>query len=118
MGVTEHRIHVGEQLFEQHDVLAEYYGSLSTSMLVLFQAISNGTDWRECMEPLVRFCSPWLGLMFIMYVVFTLFGMLNVITAVFVESAVQAAESDNKEQVVMDLLEIFPVDAAGKNTGI
>jgi len=70
-----------------------YYGSLSSSMVSLFLAISGGMDWRDLVLPLEQISSWWL-LFFILYVAFVVLGMMNILTGIFVESARNIADVD------------------------
>merc|ERR1712136_663724 len=69
------------------------YGSIAASMLTLFKAITGGTDWSELLEPLQRM-SDFYTAFFVLYVAFTVFGVMNILTALFVESAGRIAEID------------------------
>merc|ERR1711879_97426 len=60
--VADHMIKLDEEEREKQEVLTEYYGRLASSMLTLFQTISDGIHWGEVLEPLSKFCSPWLTL--------------------------------------------------------
>lgn len=73
--------------------LQRYYGSLGKSMVSLFMAISSGLDWSELVEPLWALSAFYPGL-FMFYVAFVLFGILNILTAIFVESAGQISDVD------------------------
>eukprot|EP00929_Paragymnodinium_shiwhaense_P093660 TRINITY_DN53887_c0_g1_i3.p1 TRINITY_DN53887_c0_g1~~TRINITY_DN53887_c0_g1_i3.p1 ORF type:complete len:490 (-),score=73.48 TRINITY_DN53887_c0_g1_i3:323-1792(-) len=73
--------------------LQAYWGTVPKSMWALFMSISGGISWHEVVEPLQGVWPP-LVLLFGLYVTFTLFAMLNVITGVFCESAMAAARAD------------------------
>jgi len=78
---------------EQSDSL-KYFGSVTTTMLSLFMSISGGVSWEDVLAPLRRVSEIWVVL-FIMYVSFTYFAVLNVMTAVFCQSAIDSAQSDH-----------------------
>jgi len=80
--------------------VVRYFGSLTMSMLSLFMAISGGCDWNELLEPL-RGISEWYILIFVFYVTFVVFGVMNILTAIFVESANKIAEID-RDLVIQD----------------
>mmetsp|Transcript_67044 Transcript_67044/g.160691 ORF Transcript_67044/g.160691 Transcript_67044/m.160691 type:complete len:745 (+) Transcript_67044:127-2361(+) len=73
--------------------LFNYYGSVAGSMLTLFMSISGGADWEDLMQPLTYF-SRGYALIYVMYVSFVVFGIMNVLTAIFVESGSQIAAVD------------------------
>merc|ERR1712107_4888 len=55
----------------------EYYGTVLRSIYTLFQSISGGIDWHRAADALAGMGPIWL-LLFIMYVSFTYFAVLNV----------------------------------------
>jgi Ca2+-binding EF-hand superfamily protein len=69
------------------------YGSLSTSMFTLFKAVSGGLDWHEAIDPLDRLGWPYTAIV-TLYVTFVIFAVLNVITSVFCQSAIESAQHD------------------------
>eukprot|EP00927_Polykrikos_kofoidii_P082170 TRINITY_DN80_c0_g1_i2.p1 TRINITY_DN80_c0_g1~~TRINITY_DN80_c0_g1_i2.p1 ORF type:complete len:784 (-),score=171.80 TRINITY_DN80_c0_g1_i2:322-2406(-) len=73
--------------------LLEAYGSMQKALLSLFMAISGGKDWSELMTPLYNL--HWFySIVFLFYIFFTLFGVLNVVTSTFVDSAYQVSQKD------------------------
>lgn len=73
--------------------LRQHYGSLGGTMLSLFMAISGGKDWVDLYVPLQGVSGAYAGI-FVLYVAFTLFGMVNILTAIFVESANEISSID------------------------
>ena len=73
-------------------ILSEY-GTILASMLTLFKAITGGSNWSELLEPLQRM-SDFYTAFFVLYVAFTVFGVMNILTALFVDSAGRIAEID------------------------
>jgi hypothetical protein len=60
-------------------------------MYSLYLAITNGKAWGSILEPLMML--SWSGAVcFLVFVSICLFGVMNVITAVFVESAMQSSK--------------------------
>jgi len=88
---------VAESARDRPDILAgekslgQYYGTLSRSLLSLFQATTGGVDWNDILKPLQEDISPLLAIPFALYIAFMLLAMMNVITGVFVESSLSAA---------------------------
>lgn len=62
------------------------YGRMASSVLTLFMAISGGKDWADCADPL-RQVSPIYVLVFVAFETFVVFGVLNILTAVFIEAS-------------------------------
>ena len=56
--------------------LADYFGTLAGTMLALFQAVTDGQEWREMLNPLMREISPWMAVPFCIYIAFTVFALL------------------------------------------
>merc|ERR1719461_679549 len=48
--------------------LSQYFGSLLRSVLSLYQAMTGGVDWDDLLRPLVTRISPWLSLVFALYI--------------------------------------------------
>jgi len=74
--------------------LVEFYGSLLDSMITLFMAITGGDDWRQLLEPLQKVSWYFYTPFFIFYVAFTVFGVMNILTAIFVEAAGRISNID------------------------
>mmetsp|Transcript_16003 Transcript_16003/g.37734 ORF Transcript_16003/g.37734 Transcript_16003/m.37734 type:complete len:760 (-) Transcript_16003:18-2297(-) len=75
-----------------HALLDDYFGSLSRSMISLYMAITNGKAWGEFSDLLAR-THPLSEVIFIIYLCLAVMGIMNVVTAVFVESAMRASKS-------------------------
>ncbi|OLQ06521.1 Ankyrin-1 [Symbiodinium microadriaticum] len=82
-----------------------YFGSLLDSMLSLFMSIAGGVSWEEVLLPLRHVSSAWIWTFcFIFYISFTYFAVLNVVTAVFCQSAIESAQNDHAT-VVQNMLD-------------
>jgi len=97
-------------------------------MLTLFMAITGGMDWSDCYTPIVQIGWMTQGL-FILYLTFTSLAVLNVVTAIFCQSAIDGAANmqevkehcleERKEAMTKKLLELFQVideDGSGELT--
>jgi len=72
--------------------------------------------WTVCW-PLIDHVSPLAGVMFSIYIAFAIFALLNVVTGVFVQSAMRAAKEDNDVYLVNHVRELFEntdTDGSGK----
>lgn len=106
-----------EQSRESFAKLDYYFGSLGRSILTLFEAITGGVDWDELANPLSVEISTLTGAFFACYIAFAILAMMNVVTGVFVESALQGSAQDKESQIVntlQDLFEEFDEDRSGK----
>lgn len=75
--------------------LVTHWSTLQRSMLTLFQAISGGIDWEQASSPLAD-VNGFLVFLFIIFMVFVYFAVLNVFTGVFVSSSIASAEADRE----------------------
>lgn len=97
--------------------LQHYFGSVGMSFLSLFQAITGGVDWDDLSFPLLGSVSPFACIAFACYIAFTLIAMMNVVTGVFVESAMKSAKEDNDFFMINNMREVFK-EANGGITGV
>lgn len=76
----------------------DFWGSIDTAMLTLFMATSGGIDWRDAMFALKRvgFIFP---VILMLYIAWFMFVMLNVITAVVVESTLSFGGRDYEHNI-------------------
>eukprot|EP00971_Amphidinium_carterae_P078212 1547489-Amphidinium_carterae.1 len=118
MQLVEYHVRVNPAELERdvatrHD-LYEYYGTLGSSLLTLFMSISGGADWSDLVEPLTQFSKAYV-LIYVLYVSFVVFGVMNVLTAIFVESASQISAIDQdlaiQEQLRKDRTTISTIKA-------
>jgi len=96
-----------------------YYGSLMSTLFSLFKALTNGVDWGDLAEPLMDEISPHIGFVFALYMCFAVVCIMNVITAIFVESSLLRAEEDKESQSLQQLQSVFhatDIDCNGKIT--
>ncbi|CAE7025570.1 Scn11a [Symbiodinium sp. CCMP2456] len=83
---------------EETDISLQYYGKLTITMLSLFMSVTDGISWEKINRPLADI-SPFLSLLFLFYIAFTYFAVLNVLTAVFCQSAIESAQNDHATAV-------------------
>jgi len=118
--VTEHKVkHLGsfaemeatsegdEDAPSSKRALLGLYGSLDRSVFALYMMLSEGTHWGELVAPLSAQVSPWSKLMFFFFSGFAIFAVLNVITGVFVESAIKTANEDKKNMLIKQIRILF-----------
>jgi len=83
---------------EHHaQVLRHHWGSVLRAMYSLYCAISNGISWDQLTLSFLEVNSDEGFIAFVVFIVFifmTVFGILNIVTSIFVESAVQASSSN------------------------
>lgn len=78
---------------EKNSNLLEFYGTVDKSALNLYMAMSGGNDWSvyyHALEPL-PLGYRWF---FLAFISFTIFAIVNIVTGVFVEAAMQSNLND------------------------
>mmetsp|Transcript_57559 Transcript_57559/g.187011 ORF Transcript_57559/g.187011 Transcript_57559/m.187011 type:complete len:412 (+) Transcript_57559:459-1694(+) len=75
--------------------LMRYWLSLPRSMLTLFMTISGGLDWEACLIALSDVSPLWVGV-YLAYVFFAQMAVLNVVTGVFCQGAIDSAAHDHE----------------------
>jgi len=105
------------------DDVRERFGSVPRSIYTLFLAMTGGVSWGEPAS-YSQNAGTLYFLVFVVFVFFTFFSVLNIVTGVFVDDAIQHANSDRqmvadkalkaKEDLGNQLLELLhEVDADG-----
>ena len=72
--------------------MKSYYGSLPQALVSLFAGITGGIDWADLLEPLEEQISPWLAVVFVLYIAFAVLAMMNVVTGTFRHSLQSLAQ--------------------------
>eukprot|EP00440_Ansanella_granifera_P067531 gb/GFBE01073249.1/.p1 GENE.gb/GFBE01073249.1/~~gb/GFBE01073249.1/.p1 ORF type:complete len:660 (+),score=121.15 gb/GFBE01073249.1/:1-1980(+) len=99
--VTGYRIDELENISdEEMDFLTHRFGGMDATIITLFHCVSGGMDWNEASDLMFRIGAAW-GLLLLAYVSFCTFAVLNVMTGVFCEAAIQAARAD-EQSVIQD----------------
>jgi len=105
--VNEHGKAHPEQMVDSDQPLVKFYGSVPRTLFTLYEATMGGVDWDDVCRPLMDQISPWVGIIFALYIAFTVLAVMNVVTGVFVESALQSAMADRDVDLVTRLRELF-----------
>jgi len=78
---------------EKYEHVQEYFGSLGRTGYTLFAAMTGGVSWKEPADDVQAF--GWVYfLIFMSFIFFTVFSVMNIVTGVFVDGAIQQAEAD------------------------
>eukprot|EP00927_Polykrikos_kofoidii_P082304 TRINITY_DN814_c0_g1_i1.p1 TRINITY_DN814_c0_g1~~TRINITY_DN814_c0_g1_i1.p1 ORF type:complete len:785 (+),score=94.43 TRINITY_DN814_c0_g1_i1:97-2451(+) len=97
-GATDYLVTMSDS--SESESMKQFYGNLPRTILTLYAAMSNGISWELVLRPLVNI--GWIyAALFITYITFAIFGLLNVLTSVFVESTMKSAHH-YKELVVQE----------------
>jgi len=105
--LSDHLIDLGGQSLrekEEYSDLMFYYGSMPRAILTLFKSIIGGVDWEVVLLPLSKV--GWvLGLLFLGYISFVQLAVMNVVTGLFLQSAIEQAQSDQEHVIQLRLAE-------------
>eukprot|EP00930_Biecheleria_cincta_P095017 TRINITY_DN8689_c1_g1_i1.p1 TRINITY_DN8689_c1_g1~~TRINITY_DN8689_c1_g1_i1.p1 ORF type:complete len:551 (-),score=87.62 TRINITY_DN8689_c1_g1_i1:156-1808(-) len=81
-----------------------YFGHLGSTTLTLWMSISGGVSWETPMDQLWKLDGvAWT--IFNLYVLFTTFCMVNVITGIFCQNAIEVFEADRDNMIEARLSE-------------
>jgi hypothetical protein len=94
-GAIRHMVQSNTTNAESTSVLRYYYGTLFRSMATLYWAIAGGEDWARVLEPLSILTIEYT-IIFYCFITFSLFAMLNVMNAVFVDYTLQRSQNDRE----------------------
>jgi len=87
---------------ENSSELKYRFGSVSMSMISLFMAMSGGIDWGDLYLLIVPL--GWVyAVIFLAFILFTIFAVVNVVTGVFVDSMMQSSTLD-REVVISEMI--------------
>jgi len=111
---------------EDNQEMIKYFGTVDQSIISLFQAMSGGNDWAAYYDSMADL-PIWYRFAFLMFIVFCTFAVVNIVTGVFVESALQSNMKDRdivvheelhqKKQYLETMSEIFEeMDEEGNGT--
>lgn len=78
--------------------IARLYGSLPKTMMTLFLTVSGGLEWSKAAGPVVKL-DLYYGVIWTAYIAFMMFGLLNVLTGIFVETAMNAMNGDKDNMI-------------------
>lgn len=107
------------------DHLVSYFGTVEDATFTLFKSINGGMSWDVLVSPLIELGMMYLGL-FLLYFSFVFFAVMNVVTGLFCQSAIESAQRDqedvieeklkNKEIYIQKCHELFgAIDKEGNN---
>jgi len=84
-----------------------FYGSLGRTLLSLYQAMTGGVDWDVLVTPLINDVSPLFAIVFCLYIGFAVLAMMNVITGLFVDSALRNTRVEDDIDMVNSMRDLF-----------
>eukprot|EP00931_Biecheleriopsis_adriatica_P043668 TRINITY_DN24959_c0_g1_i1.p1 TRINITY_DN24959_c0_g1~~TRINITY_DN24959_c0_g1_i1.p1 ORF type:complete len:613 (-),score=119.46 TRINITY_DN24959_c0_g1_i1:80-1918(-) len=107
--ITTQRLEMASANVDPQEIaeLEQLYGSVTKSALSMFQAISGGLDWDTIVQPLLRQEMYWPGLLLVSYVGFALLAVMNVVTGLFVQNAMERAAEVRQMSLVGHIRGLF-----------
>ncbi|CAL1135062.1 unnamed protein product [Cladocopium goreaui] len=89
----------------RYEALQQHFGCLGNAVLSLYMAMSGGNDWGVYYANLASMHGEWhFPLLFILYITFAIFAVVNIVTGVFVDTALQSGRTD-RDVVVQEEIE-------------
>lgn len=76
-----------------NDALLRYFGDLPLSMMSLWMSVAEGISWHVLTESLAEVHVAYVAV-FVVYIAFVYFAVLNVVTGVFCQNAIESAQHD------------------------
>jgi len=98
---TNYMIELGDGTTEAAAIQL-HWGSLSKAMLSLYMASTNGDSWREMAGALLPIGGPFY-LLFLLYIAFFMFVVMNTLTGLFIEATMVHAEKDHSAMIRYEL---------------
>eukprot|EP00927_Polykrikos_kofoidii_P064750 TRINITY_DN6029_c0_g1_i1.p1 TRINITY_DN6029_c0_g1~~TRINITY_DN6029_c0_g1_i1.p1 ORF type:complete len:709 (+),score=96.97 TRINITY_DN6029_c0_g1_i1:82-2208(+) len=83
-------------------ILQNYLGNTPRAIFTLFKSITGGMDWEIVAESLRRVSAGYVFL-FIFFIMFGMLAVLNVVTGVFCQGALESAQQDQEEVIESQL---------------
>merc|ERR1719215_2183733 len=71
-----------------------YWNSVPQAIITLYFAVTGGADWEVLAVP-IREAGEYYFFLFLFYIAFTAFAVLNVLTGLYVDTATKISEMDN-----------------------
>jgi len=82
--------------------LRRHFSSIPSSMFTLFKAVAGGLSWDDAVTPMENIHIIWVAC-FALYITFVYFAVLNVVTGVFCQAAIESASRDEDLQVQKEM---------------
>merc|ERR1712228_338027 len=87
--------------------LEHYFGTLPRTVFTMFESIVGGINWDHVVSPLISDISPAFGLIFSLYIAASMFAVMNMLTGVFVDRAIQSVREDKDMVLASRVRDLF-----------
>eukprot|EP00440_Ansanella_granifera_P015946 gb/GFBE01017323.1/.p1 GENE.gb/GFBE01017323.1/~~gb/GFBE01017323.1/.p1 ORF type:complete len:689 (+),score=132.37 gb/GFBE01017323.1/:1-2067(+) len=88
----------------QNEDVQKSFGTLERSCISMYMAMSGGVDWGELYDALEPLPSYYRAL-FLLFITFAIFALVNIVTGLFVENAKQSSRQDREDMIQEELIE-------------
>jgi len=87
--------------------IQKHWSSLSIIMSTLFMSVTGGVDWENAISALSYLddFKEFYRMLFIVYISFVMFAVLNTVTGVFCQKAIESAKHDHETMIREQLME-------------
>ena len=101
-GATQYILNGSDGHDTHIDSLAEFFPNIHRTMLTLFMTITSGISWWEVEEVLLDV--GWVyGALFVLYIAVMILALLNIVTGIFLNDALEMAAMDRELQKKFEL---------------
>lgn len=118
MMVIKEQVSQKPEVLSEHPGLVHYFGSVSRTMWSLYLSISSGVSWEIPANILADHVSPIVLPFFGLYVAFMVFVFLNIITGIFLNTAMSTSEDINHRNIVQQMKRIFKAMDSDKSGAV
>merc|ERR1711862_637681 len=81
--------------------IATSWGSMSSSMLTFFLSVTGGVNWIMLFETATLLGKPY-SFIIVFFIFFMVFSVLNIVTGVVVDGAIQRGNCDRSVRMELD----------------
>lgn len=82
--------------------IEEYWSSLRDAMLSLYMSSTGGIDWKDAADS-VKPMGAFYYLVFLLYMTFFIFVIMNTLTSLFVSTSIRSAERDQQNIIAEEM---------------
>jgi len=82
---------------EEEEMIHQWFGSVEAAMMAQYMAVSGGEDWNVLWQVTSLLGIPY-KVLFVLFIAFSQIAFLNVLTAIFVNRALELAQPDRETQ--------------------
>merc|ERR1712072_1026881 len=97
------------EMSEEEENLYYYFGGIARAVLSLWQSMSGGLDWDSLAGPFFTKISWTTGFAFASFIAFALLALMNVVTGVFVQTALLSARDEEDNFMAAQIITLFHI---------